>query len=74
MFDFFKKWRANPSEGQRGAGGPVISALLLAGDSFPVDAFLREVAEARFAGNPASSIEGGDGSGFSFAVDRPLKT
>ena len=68
MFDFFKKRQSNSFKGKPGAGGPVISALLLEGESFPVDAFLKEVAETRFAGDPASSIERGDGSVFSFDV------
>jgi hypothetical protein len=68
MFGFFKKKQANSSEAKLEAGGPVISALLLEGESFPVDAFLKEVTKTRIAGNPASDIKRGDGRVFSFDV------
>jgi hypothetical protein len=68
MFGFFKKKQANSSEDKLGAGGPVISALLLEGESFPVDTFLKEVAKTRIAGKAASGIKRGDGGVFSFDI------
>jgi hypothetical protein len=68
MFGFFKKKQANSSEDKLGPGGPVISALLLQGESFPIDAFLKEVAKTRIAGQRASGINRGDGSVFSFGL------
>lgn len=71
MFGFFKK-RAGKPETARTAGGPIISALLLEGESFPTDAFLTRVAKAKFAGKTASKIERGDGRVFSFQVGDEL--
>jgi hypothetical protein len=65
VFDFFSKKQADSVKGKP---GPIISALLLEGESFPVDAFLEQVAKARFVGKAASRIERGDGHVFSFDV------
>jgi hypothetical protein len=68
MFGFFKKKQAKTSEDKLGSGPPIISALLLEGDSFPVDAFLKQVAKSRIAGKAVSNIDRGDGGVFSFDV------
>jgi hypothetical protein len=68
MFGFFKKKQADSSKGKLGPGEPVIAVLLLEGDSFPVDAFLKDVAKARIAGKAVSDINRGDGAVFSFNV------
>jgi len=66
MFGFFKKKRAE--EDKLGSGEPVISALLLEGNSFPVDAFLKQAAKTRIAGKAVSNIERSEGGVFSFDV------
>jgi hypothetical protein len=68
MFGFFKKKQANSPKGKLGSGGPIISALLLEGESFPVDAFLKQAAKTRIAGEAVSGINRGDGGVFSFEV------
>jgi hypothetical protein len=67
MFGFFKKKQADSPEGKLGPGDPIISALLLEGESFPVDAFLAEVAKTPIAGKTASGIKR-DGVVFSFSL------
>jgi hypothetical protein len=54
---------AAPSKGE-----PVISALLLEGDSFPIDAFLKKAAKTKFMGKSASNINPGEEGVFSFDV------
>lgn len=71
MFGFFKK-QAGKSEATRTAGRPIISAVLLEGESFPTDTFLAHVAKARFAGKSAAKIERGDGQVFSFQLGDEL--
>jgi hypothetical protein len=68
MFGFFKKKQADSSKGKLGPGGPIIVALLLEGDSFPVDAFLKQVASTRIAGKPVSGVKRSDGGVFGFEV------
>jgi hypothetical protein len=68
MFGFFKKKQADSPRRELGPGDPIISALLLEGDSFPVDAFLKQLAKAQVAGKAVSSISRGDGGVFSFDV------
>ena len=68
MFNFFKKKQANISEEKLGTGRPVICALLLEGESFPVDAFLKQLAKTPIAGKPASGINRGNGGAFGFDV------
>jgi hypothetical protein len=68
MFGFFKKKRADSSRDKLGAGEPIISALLLEGESFPVDAFLKQAGKTRIAGKTVSGIKRGDGNVFSFSV------
>jgi hypothetical protein len=60
VFNVFKK--------KQRTGEPVISFLLLKGESFPIDAFLKEVAKTRIAGKAASEISREDGGVFSFKV------
>ena len=72
MFGYFKKEQADSSDDTLGPGGPVISALLLEGKSFPVDAFLKQVAKTRIAGKAASNIERSEGGAFSFNVSDEL--
>jgi len=71
MFGFFKK-RADASNGKRGTGGPIISAVLLEGTSFPVDSFLKQAAKAKIGGKGVSRIDRGDGGVFSFNVGDEL--
>jgi hypothetical protein len=68
MFGFFKKKQADSFKDKLGAGSPVISALLLEGESFPVDAFLKQAAKTKMAGKSVSNIQRGDGGVFSFDV------
>lgn len=68
MFGFFKKKQADAPKTKLGRGEPVISALMLEGDSFPVDAFLKQAAKTPMAGKSVSNIQRGDGSVFSFNV------
>jgi hypothetical protein len=64
VFNFFKK--------KQRTGEPVISFLLLEGESFPVDSFLEDVSKTRFAGKAASEISREDESVFSFYVGDEL--
>ncbi len=68
MFGFFKKKRDDSPKGKLGPGGPIISALLLEGESFPADAYLKQAAKTRIAGKAVSGINRGDGGVFSFDV------
>lgn len=72
MFGFFKKKQPQSSKGQLGPGGPVISAMLLEGESFPIDDFLKEIATAKIAGIRASDIENNGEGVFSFRVGDEL--
>jgi hypothetical protein len=68
MFGFFKKKQPDSPKGKLGPGGPIISALLLEGASFPVDAFLKQAAKTRIAGKAVSGINRDEGGVFSFDV------
>jgi Domain of unknown function (DUF4261) len=68
MFGFFKKKRTDASKDEMGSGGPVISIVLVEGESYPVDALLKQAAKTRIAGNAVSNIRRGDGGVFSFDV------
>jgi hypothetical protein len=68
MFGFFKKKQADSPKRQLGPGGPIISALLLEGESFPVDGFLKQAARTGIAGKAVSGVNRGDGGVFSFDV------
>lgn len=68
MFGFFKKKQAESSKGKLGSGGPIIAFLLLEGDDFPVEAFLKDAANTRIAGKAVSGIDRGEGGVFSFEV------
>jgi hypothetical protein len=73
MFGFSrKKNQAESPKGNPGQGGPIISALLLEGESFPVDAFLKQAAKTRIAGKAVSAVNRGDGGVFSFGVGDEL--
>lgn len=58
MFGFFKKKQRNGSP--RKSGDPIISALLLEGNSYPFDTFAESAAEARFGGQVVSDVERSD--------------
>ncbi len=68
MLGFFKKKQADSPKPKLGPGSPIISALLLEGDSFPADAFLKQLARTRIAGKAVSGINRDDGGVFSFDV------
>jgi hypothetical protein len=68
MFGFFKKSQADSPKGKLGPGKPIISALLLEGDSFPADAFLAQAAKTRIAGKAVSDINRVQNGVFSFEV------
>jgi len=68
MFGFFKKKAPDSTKRELGSGGPIISALMLEGTSFPVDSFLKELASVRFAGKAATRIDRGKEELFSFQV------
>jgi hypothetical protein len=72
MFGFFKKKQTDSSKDKQKAGEPVISVLLLEGDSFPVDDFLKEAARTPIAGKAVANIERSDGGVFSFNVGDEL--
>lgn len=71
MFGFFKK-QVDSSKTKRATGEPLISALLLKGDSFPVDSFLQQAAKSKIAGKAVSNLDRGDGGVFSFNVGDEL--
>jgi hypothetical protein len=68
MLGVFKKKQTESSRDKLGPGESVISALLLEGESFPVDAFLKQAAKTRIAGKSVSSIRPDDSGVFSFNV------
>lgn len=72
MFGFFKRRKAEAPKQKLGRGEPVIAALLLAGDSFPADDFLQQVAATRIAGRKATEVERGDGKIVSFRLGDEL--
>jgi hypothetical protein len=63
-----RKKQSDSSDRKLGPGEPIIAALLLAGDSFPVDAFLTQAGKTRIAGNAVSDIDPGEDGVFSFNV------
>jgi hypothetical protein len=67
MFGFSKK-KQSDSNAKLGHGEPIIAALLLEGQSFPVDQFLKQAASARIAGKRVSDVKRGDEVVFSFDV------
>lgn len=68
MFGFFKKKQdASPNE-RWGSGDPIISAVLLEGESFAIDSFLEQMAKTRVAGKAVSDIVRDKGGVFSFDV------
>ena len=69
MFGFFKKKQNDSPKDKLGSGAPVISVLLMEGDSFPADAFLQQAAKTKMAGKSVSNIQRSDGGVFSFDVD-----
>lgn len=68
MFGFFKKKQAGSPKASWGPGGPIISALLLEGESFAIDSFLKQMAETRIAGKAVWGIEPAEQSVCSFNV------
>lgn len=72
MFGFFKSKKTSTSDNKHAPGEPVIVALLLEGMTFPVDAFLKDVAKAHISGNSVKDINRGDGNVFSFQVNDEL--
>jgi hypothetical protein len=68
MWGLFKRKQVDAAKDKVGAGEPIISVLLLEGESFPVDAFLKLAAKTRIAGKPASGIQRGDGRVFGFTL------
>ena len=66
MFGFLKKKQSDSANGKVGPGAPIIVALLLERDSFPKDAFLKEIAKSRIAGKTVSGISPGDQVVFGF--------
>jgi hypothetical protein len=64
MFGFLKKKK---DQDKLGSGEPIITALLMEGDSFPADAFLKELAKTPIAGQAASDLKN-EGQVFSFSV------
>ena len=63
-----RKKQTDTPKGKPGSAGPLISALLLEGESFPVDAFLKGAAKTRIAGKAVTGIERDDDGVFSFNV------
>jgi hypothetical protein len=71
MFGFFKK-KASSAKKRPETGSPIISALLLEGESFPVDEFLKQIASGQIAGEDVSEISHDEGDVFSFNVGDDL--
>lgn len=67
MFGFFKKKQPETPQRKPEVGEPVITALLLREASFPVDAFLKQLAKASIAGNKVTDMKH-EGEMFSFTV------
>jgi len=63
-----KKKRKVPTKREAGSGDPVYSVVLLEGDSFPVDKFLKQAAKLRIDGKAVSGIERDKNGVFSFNV------
>jgi hypothetical protein len=72
MFGFFKKKQPESSDNGGGKGEPIISALLLEGDSFPADAFLKQIVKKKFGGKAVSNVDAGDGRVFTFNIGNEL--
>lgn len=72
MFGFSAKKPAESSKRTLGKGPPLMCAILLERETFPVDALLKQVAKTKFAGKTASDVQLSDGGVFSFAVDDEL--
>ncbi|MBT9148173.1 MAG: hypothetical protein DDT32_01943 [Syntrophomonadaceae bacterium] len=68
MFDLFKAKKLESFDSKLGTGKPIITALLLQGDNYPVEVFLKQVAKVRIAGKAVSGIRCGEGTVFSFDV------
>jgi hypothetical protein len=72
MFNFLRKKQVDSSENQPRSGDPIITAVLLDGKAFPVDAFLSQAAHTRIAGNAVSEISRNDKDTCSFNVGDEL--
>jgi len=70
MFGFFKKKeKAKVSGGPRGeAGEPVISALLLEGQEFPTDAFVKQLTRIKLDGATPTKVQRGESGVIMFEV------
>ncbi len=69
MFGFFKKKPAAPTRAKTESGGPVLSVLLLEGDSYPLEALQRELAKKQIAGKLPTEMELGDKGILSFNLE-----
>jgi hypothetical protein len=65
---FWKKKQTDLPKTSRGPGGPVGSFIFLEEESYPIDSFLRQLADARVAGKAVSNIKWDEESLFSFDV------
>lgn len=65
---FWKKKQTDLPKTRLGPGGPIFSFVLLEGESYPIDLFLKHLADARVAGKAVSNIKWDDESLFSFDV------
>ena len=72
MFGFFEKKQADSSEKKLGVGEPIISALLLEGESFPFDIFSKQLTRTKLADKSASCIHPADGGVFCFDIGDEL--
>lgn len=68
MSGFSKKKRPNSRKDKPNSGAPIISVLLLEGNSFPVDLFLRKAARTKMARKAVKKTDRGDGCVSSFEV------
>jgi len=68
VFGLFKARKKERSGGELGPGNSIITALLLDGDSYPVDAFLEQLAAAGVSGRAVSDMQRNEKTAFSFSV------
>jgi hypothetical protein len=68
MFGLFKKKQPTPVQNDIEEDGPIVVALLLESASFPIEAFLKEVAKTHFAGRKAKDIGREDSNVFGFQL------
>ncbi|MBO0756115.1 MAG: DUF4261 domain-containing protein [Bradyrhizobiaceae bacterium] len=70
MFGFSKKKQADSPKASWGRG--IMSVVLLEGESFPIDSFVKQMAKTRVAGKAVSGVSRDEGGAFGFNVGDEL--